>query len=154
PAPEPTGAIPVPGSRSVPGTASSESAAYSPRHRREQPLDARVPGNEPRDVAARAAERARFVLVLAQPAARARELVDRRSDDKARLAVAHDVERAAGVDGCDHRLLREERLVWDEAVVLVDRRVVDAEAAPAAARVPGGRARSSRASVRRRSTRS
>ena len=43
--------------------------------------------------------------------------------------VLDDLERAAGVRRRDDRLLREERLVRDEAQVLVDRRVVDGEAA-------------------------
>ena len=48
---------------------------------------------------------------------------------QAGAAILHDLERPARVGRRHDRLLREERLVWHEAEVLVDRRVVDGEAA-------------------------
>ena len=59
-------------------------------------------------------------------------LSDRRSlrcDDEPGLAIVDDIERATGIGRRDHRLLGEERLVRPHPEVLVDRRVVDGEAA-------------------------
>ena len=50
-------------------------------------------------------------------------------DDDPGLAVVDDLERAAGVDRRHDRLPGEERLVRDHPEVLVERRVVDGEAA-------------------------
>ena len=61
--------------------------------------------------------------------ARPRELGRLGRDDDAGLAVADDLERAAGVGRRHHRLRGEERLVRHHPEVLVDRRVVDGEAA-------------------------
>src|SRR5581483_12089991 len=87
------------------------------------------PGDRAGDVAACTSELARVVRMLAQPCARARDVLDRRRDDETRLQVAHDVERTAGIRRRDYRLLREEGLVRHESVVLVHGRVVDTEAA-------------------------
>ena len=55
--------------------------------------------------------------------------VHRRLDDAARLAVADDVERPAGIGRRHHRLLGQEGLERDHPEVLVDRRVEDRAAA-------------------------
>ena len=68
-----------------------------------------------------------------------------RLDDEPGLAVGDDLERPAGVGRRHDRLLGEERLVRDHPEVLVDRRVVDGEAA---------RVESRRAPPRRRGRRS
>ena len=67
--------------------------------------------------------------MAAQPRARTRELVDARCDDEPGLAVVDDVERPTCVGRRQHGLLREERLEGNHAEVLVDRGVVDTEAA-------------------------
>jgi len=59
----------------------------------------------------------------------ARKLDGLGRDDNAGLAVANDLERAAGIGRRDHGLLGQERLVRNHPEVLVDRRVVDGEAA-------------------------
>ena len=57
--------------------------------------------------------------------------------DEAGLLIQHDLEWPAGVACRHHRLLREERLVRDEAEVLVDGGVEDAEARGVQARELG-----------------
>src|SRR5260370_1458838 len=104
-------------------------ATFTSADRREQPVDARVPRDSARDVAARSPERTRLVGVAAQRGHRAGHIRARRSDHKAGLTVAHDVEWPARVRRRHDRLLGEERLEGDEPVVLVERRVVHAEAA-------------------------
>ena len=111
------------------GGSGEKYATFTSTDRRQQPVDARIPGDRTRDIAACAAERLRLVDMGAQPRASARDVVAIRCDDEAGLVVAHDVERPACVHGRHDRLLGEERLERDEAVVLVERRVVDAETA-------------------------
>ena len=62
-------------------------------------------------------------------AARARELGGVRCGHEPRAAVRDHLERAAGVGRRQHRLLGQERLVGNHPEVLVDRGVVDGEAA-------------------------
>jgi hypothetical protein len=67
--------------------------------------------------------------MLAEEADGPGDRVGARLDDEAGAPVGDDVERAAGIGRGHDRLLREERLVRNHPVVLVDRRVVDGEAA-------------------------
>ena len=101
----------------------------STRPSREQPRDVSVPGHRRGDLAACPAERcASSGWSRSHAAARASS----RRVGAATSPVApsvDDLERPAGVGRRDHRLLGEERLVRDHAEVLVDRRVVDGEAA-------------------------
>ena len=67
--------------------------------------------------------------MLAEVRACLRELPRIGGDDEPRLAVVHDLERAPGIGCREHGLAGEERLEGHHAEVLVDRRVVDGEAA-------------------------
>src|SRR5664279_5684924 len=111
------------------GGSGEKYATFTSRNRLEESCDARVPGDGPRDLATRTAEGPGFVLVRSEPLERSREVFAPRRDDEPGLALAHDVERPTGVRHRDDRLFGEERLVRDEPVILVHRRVVDAEAA-------------------------
>ena len=73
----------------------------------------------------------RLVAPRGRPASRERggDRVGARLDDEPGRAVVDDLERPAGVGRRHDRLLGEERLVRHHPEVLVDRRVVDGEAA-------------------------
>src|SRR5262249_18301168 len=96
---------------------------------RQQARDRLVPRDAARDLLAGASPSLRLVDVTAQPRARRCERGRAWLAHQPGTAIGDNLEGAAGIRCRDDGLLREERLVRDHSEVLVDRRVVDGEAA-------------------------
>src|SRR6476620_10043966 len=93
------------------GGSGEKYATFTSGDRLDEPLDTRVPGDGARDVASRASEGARLLLVRAEPFQRRREAFARRCHDEPRLSLTDDVERPARIRHRHDRLLGEKRLV-------------------------------------------
>src|SRR5207237_1645730 len=102
----------APSSRRCPSATAA--AASSRRPSRQQCVDARVPRDALRDRLAGPAPRLRLLDIPRELGAGLRDRTGVRLHDEPRLAVAHDLERPAGVERRDYGLLGEERLVRDD----------------------------------------